>query len=284
MNAQNVTGRMLQSLSADKNALIDDYLLAFGVTKIGDYKQMPPVFKSVYEPEWEAFNRSFNMTLHNATKARTHLYHILEFVRYMQSAALNPFAKSLRHPREAKMSSSARFKPVAVYEKLIESGLKEISNEIDELMRKNQLNVQLKIQKSKSEILYREGQYSLVVAHVLVPSRKGANIDEVLSRLQGTLYGGSSVPVQLRERKQVLPPESRAKPKVLNDKAELLLKGSQYFDWYPIRRTKSLNASLVRARDGKLVFKVLVYLELDVNLGSSTKNTLFKLWKNISKT
>lgn len=283
MNAQQITGRMLQSLSADKNALIGDYLIAFGVTKVGDYTKMPPVFKSIYEPEWKAFNDSFKMTLHNATRERTHLYHILEFVRYMQASGLNPFAKAVKHPRETKLSSTTRFKPVAVYEKIVESGLQKISEEITELMRKNQLSVMFKVEKSTSQILWKDSVYSLVVSYALVPARKNDNLDALLAQLQGTLYGSSKVPVQLQERKQVLPPESKAKPKVLNDKADILMKGTQYSNWYPIRRTNSFNASLMRARDGKLVFKVLVYLELDVNLGASTKNILFKLWKNISK-
>jgi hypothetical protein len=283
MNAQQITGRMLQSLSADKNALIGNYLMAFAVTKVGDYKEIPSVFKALYQPEWDAFNTNFKLKLHKGTAGREHLYRILEFVRYMQAAGLNPFAKTLKHPRETKLASSKTFKPVAVYEKLIESNLRRVADEINELMRKNQLNAVFKVSKSASQILFKDNQYSLVAAYVLVPSRKNDNVDGLLTKLQNVLYTGSSVPVQLRERKQVLPPESRAKPKVLNDKAENLLKGSAYFNWYPIRRTQSFNASLMRARDGKLVFKVVVYLELDINLGTSTKNTLFKLWKNVSK-
>lgn len=283
MNAQQITGRILQSLSADKNALIEDYLTAFGVTKIGDFSLMPPVFKSIYEPEWQAFNEMFNMTLHNATKEREHLYRILEFVRYMQAIGMNPFAKALKHPRETKLSSSTKFKPLAVYEKIVESGLKRIADEINELMRKNQLNSAFRVEKQTSEILFKDKQYSLVAGYVLVPARKNDNLDALLTKLQGVLYNGSSAPIQLREQLQRLPPDSRLKPKVLNQKSDVCLKGSSYAGWYPLRRTKIFNASLIRAKDNKLVLKVLVYLELDVNLGTSTKNTLYKLWKNVSK-
>lgn len=281
MNAQQITGRMLQSLSASKNPLIDDYLLAFGVTKIGTYT-MPPVFKALYEPEWDAFNKHFKLTLHKASAAKQHLYRILEFVRYMQSIGMNPFAKALKHPREAKISSSVKFKPAAVYEKIVENNLSLLVAEIAELMRKNQLDSQFKAEKMHTDVLAKDGTFLIYTSLILTP-RKKEKLDSLLTKLQGMLYNGSNVPIQLQEQKQVLPKDSRIKPKILNQKADVLAKEKSFFGWYPVRRTQSFHASLVRARDDKLVFKVLLYIELDVNLGSTAKNTLFKLWKNLSK-
>lgn len=282
MNAQQITGRLLQSLSADKNALIDGYLLAFGVTKIGKY-ELPPVFKSIYEPEWEAFIENFHLKLHEKSAAKEHLYRILEFVRYMQASGLNPFAKPVKHPRETKLSSSTKFKSLAVYEQIVESSLRDINTEVVDLLRKTQLSVLFKPSKQTFDILFKDGTYMLVINQILVPAKKNASLDGVLTNLQSLVYNGSSVPIQLREQKQTLPKESRLKPKVLNDKAETLVKNSSMFGWYPLRKTKSFMASLVRAKEDRLVFKAIVYLELDVNLGASTKNTLLKLWKKITK-
>lgn len=283
MNAQQVTGRLLQSLSADKGVLIESYLLAFGVTKVGLY-DLPSVFKPIYKLEWDAFNKAFHMDVKGGP-AKKHLYRILEFVRYMQAIGFNPFAKALKHPRQAKISSSARFKSITVYEKLIETSFSAHVQSIQELLRKYQLNVVLKSKKTVSQVLHTDGTYRIVFSQVLVPARKNAVLDAVLNTMQGTLYNDSSVPSQLRERKQPLPKESRLKPKVLNLKADALIKDRSFLGWYPLRRTQSVNASVVRAKDDCLVLKVVIHLdELDVDLGASAKATLAKLWKNVSKT
>lgn len=284
MNAQHVTGRLLQSLSADKNALIDGYLLAFGVTRVGKYNEMPSVFKPTYEPEWEAFNKSFHLKTHGTSVAKDHLYRILEFVRYMQAIGFNPFATTVKHPRETKLSSTTKFKSSVVYEKIVESNLSDIAETISDLMRKNQLSVAFSVKSTNIEVLAKEGVYSLICSYVLVPKKKNESLDGVLTKLQGSLYNDSSAPIALRERKQRLPDESRLKPKVLNRKASALIKDASFFGWYPLRKTKNFNAFLMRAQNDCLVFKVLVHVELDVNLGAGTKNTLFKLWKTVSKT
>lgn len=283
MNAQQITGRLLQSLSADKSVLIDSYLLAFGVTKVGLYT-LPSVFKPIYDLEWNAFNKAFQMDVKGGP-AKKHLYRILEFVRYMQAIGFNPFAKTLKHPRQTKLSSSARFKSIMVYEKLIETSFSAHVDTIKEMLRKYQLSVVLKSKKTVSQIIHGDGTYRIVVSQVLVPARKNAVLDAVITGMQGTLYNDSSAPTPLRERKQPLPKESRLKPKVLNLKADALIKDRSFLGWYPLRRTSSFNASIVRAKDDCLVLKIVIHLDdLDIDLGVSAKATLSKLWKNVSKT
>lgn len=288
MNAQAVTGRMLESLSANKNALIEDYLLAFGVTKY-DNDSLPPVFKSSVTPQWEVFNRNLELRLPpKAGKKKACLYRILEFVRYMQEVGINPFSKTFKHPRQTKLSSTLKFKSSQVYEKIVSSSFDEIVTSVDELLRKNHLNYDFKVEQTDSEIILEpdypvSGAYSLICGFVLVPRRKKESIENILTKLQKVLYNGSRIPEPLLERKQVLPKGSRAKPKVLNDKAKVLLNTRSFQGWFPIRRTENFHAYLIRARDDRLVFKILVRLEIDISLGKSTKNVLYKLWTQASK-
>jgi hypothetical protein len=281
MDAQAITGRMLTSLSADKHTMIRHYLLAFGITNAGSDK-LPPVFKEKHQPEWEAFTREFELSVPRATKEKIALYRVLEFVRYMKHMGINPFQGAFKHPAEAKIASKG-VDPVKVYEKLLESSMFDVARSISRLAHKTHLLLQMKIAKSVSDVKAKNGQYVLTTAFILKPQRKDDTLDGVLTNMRGLLYNDSKVPVQLTERKQALPKTSRAKPKIQNSKAEVLLRSESFMGWYPLSKNDHFVAYLIRAREDLLVFKVKVALDVDVNLGSSTKQTIMRLWTKAFK-
>lgn len=282
MNTQSITGRMLQSLSSDSKALIESYLLAFGVTNRKSDK-LPPVFKDKYLPEWQAFTREFALALPNPTVEKKALYRILEFVRYMKHMGTNPFAKAFKHPRAAKIATQG-LNPKAVYEKLLETQLADSANAITTVLNNNQLLLLFKIVKSKSEVVLKGNDCLMTTSFVLSPKRPTERTDALLTNLRGLLYNDSKVPMQLLERKQKLPPTSKAKPKVQNLKADVLMQASSFLGWLSLLKQSNFSAHLIRAKNDQLVLKIQVELSLDVNFGASTKQLLLRLWAKAFKT
>lgn len=281
MNTQSIAGRRLESLSSDSEALIEAYLKAFGVTNPNSDK-LPSVFKDKYLPEWQAFTREFGLKLPNPTPGKIALYRMLEFVRYMKHAGLNPFARAFQHPRAANIAAKG-LKPQTVYEKLLEFQLLDSAKEIATLLKNNQLLLQFKIAKSRTEVSVKPESCMITSSFVLTPKRSTERTDALLTNLRGLLYTENKVPMQLLERTQKLAPNSRVKPKVQNDKADTLIASTSFLGWLPLLKRSTFSAHLIRARNDQLVLKIRVLVFPDANFGSSTKQLLTRLWAKAFK-
>ena len=122
----------------------------------------------------------------------------------------------------------------------------------------------------------------LTTSLVLVP-RRSDSTDAILNNLRGLLYSDSNVPMQLREQRQTLAKESRVKAKVLNQKADILIKSASFLGWLPLIKQRGYAMHLVRARDGQLVLKIQVAVTLDANFGASAKQLILRLWAKAFK-
>lgn len=278
MDAQLITSRLLSSLSAGKDTdLIKKYLLAFGVTNPKS-TDLPPVFKDKHLPEWKAFVDSFNLKQDDQEKKR--LYTILEFVRYMRHLGINPFSKPVKLDQQ-----KSTFNVVDAYSRLLTQAMLSIAKKINAVLLKTSLMSQFKVTRTKIILNEKSGIYALVGSYVLEVKRKNAHIEQCLTSLQGLLYTMTEPPIQLREKYQKLPVNSKAKAKSLLDKSDTLLSVNSTFGWLPLIKSKEFDLYIVRAKDSKLVLRYVVNINPDFSLDSKHKmeTLILKLWKTSFK-
>lgn len=264
-------------MSAAKDALVAEYLKAFGAIDLKN--TLPPVFNPKYEAQWEVFTESFKLRSGLTAESRR-LYTILEFMRYMKAARLKPLRTPVKHPSSTRITESP-FMPNTAYEQLAETDLRSVWADIDALLRKNRLNTELKTVKTKSDITASKGKPPVLdTLYVLAPP-KGSTLDAAIQRLEGTLFDRRQIPSQLKIQVKKLSAATKARPKVLNRSVNELIK-SGTVGWYPIRQTPDFSALLMRAKDDRLVLKIRVNLNLDIEFGDKARLVLNKLWKYVS--
>ncbi len=258
-------------IGAGKDPLLDGYLSAFGISTT-DSIYMPPIFKSKYEQMWFEWCNAY---VTRETGPLFLLFRVLAFIEH-----LNRKGQSNIYTTPPQMSgTSKRLSPKLVYEGMLTRDLSVAALEIATLLRKTDLFAAFKAVQSKSMV-----KTGLTTSIMLQLKRKTDVADVCLGRLRGILKNDGHPPIQLLEKLAARAPSSKAKPKVLTPKADLLMvQFSSTTGWLPVANTSTYSAWLIRARESKLVLKIVVNVNPHL-VSSVTPSTITRLWATAFRT
>lgn len=275
-DVQTITSRLLRYSSASSSTtpeLVRGYLQAFGIPDAA-LRDLPPVFKDTYAPEWKAFTREFGTRV-SGDDDRNALYVVLEFMRYMKHMGINPFLKPVKPPNELR---EQRLDVQKVYENLLRYGMQDLVSQMLPVIRKTHLLTQLVPSAARSRLAGNGPKYELTTCYVLKPKRARENLDGVLNTLQGFLYSGHEAPQQLREAYQKIGPNSKLKAKVVTPSSSSLMGQSSHLGWLVVSKSPQYSIYVARARGSVLVLRIEIPIALDMELGSKAKALILRSW------
>lgn len=251
-------------------------LVANYIKLLGADRDYPTAFDPKYEPQYETFKESFSVA---ETADRKKLFIALEFMRYMHGLGIGVLSKQLTLVKTREVTST-RFSPQTVYEQLVVAGLRDRADLILALLRKTHVLTHLKVASSKVSL---NSISDLKLVHHIELSSDRERLDDVLRRLQGSLYSQQQIPMQLAEQYTKVPPASKLKSKIITKSAKQLMADSSSFAWLPLKKSDEFSVYAVRAAKDRLLIRIVMPVEQITKGINTVKRTIPKYWALIFK-
>lgn len=259
--------------NADTDTLTKAYLSAFGISGA----LLPTVFRPEFEDAWEAWVDSYYM-VHTPIDAVLRTCAFIEILA--RKGKTNPY---VRPPRLTGLGK--RLTPKYVYDTITLSTLSAVALDISTMFRRTDLLSFFKIARLKSDCTTK-----LITCLCLERRHRSDRIEDIiLYRLRDILKSHGTVAAQLQEKVIKVAGSgsgsgsgrsamAKKPPKIVTPKdGALLVPIERSFDWLPLSKSASYDSYLIRARDARLVLKVVVRFNPRL-LASVPKATVLRLW------
>lgn len=233
--------RLMRSFSADSSAVVK-YLLAFGITRFSE--DLPAVFDSVHTSTWKAFVRSKVLKTGDMNQL---LRICLEFVEYMASIKIDPFARIVNDPY-----TKAKLKPTGVYKNLTVAQLEDAATDIAQFVAKLKASARLSVYKRKSVV---DGN-SIVFTLIMETNSNRASFNDAIIAAKSILYKSLSIPPQLEDRFRSV---GKKRVSVL-DRYQDILASTSTSRWLFCLSDPRFSVHAIRVAGDKLAVRVVIGL------------------------
>lgn len=254
MLSRTVTSRLLKQARSSSGDLVKKYLQAFGVVDItgsGAY-QLPPAFDSQYTPEWEAFLKSAHPS-GKIEDGESYLYLILSFVRYCRLIKVDPFSGTFSFKDPTTRSPQLNISNIK--KRIEQNSINLLFKAIHNYLNRFYIGQYLKQSAKRCAIVKASnGIVKIVSTYALVPRKQLDFLDDVLGNLNGVLYQ-KTLPVQLQSKTKLV---GKTRTVELLPKYEQIPLNTSLIGWLPLIRSPAFEISVMRAKNDRLVFKVIV--------------------------
>lgn len=273
--SRTATNQMLkqaQAKSLKGNELILRYLQAFGITN-PSLDEMPKAFDIEYLPEWKAFLKEIpkDATSPNQRALTT----VLSFIRYCKLLKMDPFDATFSSKYKDPITKTAVLNLDKINLNLAQNNLETIANAVNKYLVKQGFSRYFRLERKQIELTIQNSHTYIVGAYVLQPLDDKASLDSILAKMEGILYT-KDLPKALQPRTKLVGKKSVDQL----EKASTLLPGISKLGFWLMLNSPIVEVLLTRAKDDKLVLKVLVKLGSKDNADKLVAKAIkLKLWK-----